>query len=88
MQIIPLSRIEQQQTSKVVQQEQQQIEHQLRKQTPVITEQVQKIFCHSCATRTELISKEFFYTFEDGKAVFFCNRQEKNLWVGLYKLDS
>jgi hypothetical protein len=83
-----VSKVQQQE---IVSVEQQQVESsmkkQLVKQTPVVTDQNQKIFCHSCPTRTELISKEFFYTFSDGKAVFFCNIQEKNLWVGQYKLD-
>jgi len=89
------SKVEQQQSeyqlaSKV---EQQQIEYQLQKKnlqktTPVITEQDQKIFCHSCATRTELSIKKFFYIFADGKSVFFCNAQEKNLWLKIYKLNS
>lgn len=73
--------------SKVEQlQEQQQIEHALSKknllkQTPVVTETKQKIFCHSCSTRTELSIKKFFYTFPDGKAVFFCNNEERKLWL-------
>jgi len=72
--------------------EQQQIESSmmkkhLMKQTPVITQQDQKIFCHSCISRTDIISKEFFYTFSDGKAVFFCNEQEKKVWIGTYKLS-
>jgi len=83
-----VSKVEQQE---IVDVEQQQIESSMKKllvkQTPVITEQKQKIFCHSCPTRTELISKEFFYTFPDGKAVFFCNGQEKNKWLENYKLD-
>lgn len=73
--------------------EQQQIEYALSKknllkQTPVITETTQKIYCHSCPTRTELSVKEFFYTFSDGKAVFFCNKQEKDMWLKLNKINS
>jgi len=88
MQIV--SKVNQEQIEKT---EQEQIEYQIQKnnlknKTPVITEQVQKVFCHSCTTKTELITKNFFYTFPDGKSVFFCNAQEKNLWVGIYKLHS
>ncbi len=94
MQIIA-SKVEQQQSecqlaSKV---EQQQIQNQieknsLKKQESVIEQTIQKIFCHSCIDRTEIISKEFFYTFPNGTSVFFCNEQEKRLWVGIYKLSS
>jgi len=86
-----LSTVEQLQD--VAKTEQQQIEYSLQKKnllktTPVITKTEQKIFCHFCPTRTDLISKEFFYTFPNGLSVFFCNKQEKDLWVGIYKLNS
>ncbi len=86
-----MSTVEQMQD--VARTEQQQIEYSLQKKKllkikPVIAETDQKIFCHSCPTRTDLISKEFFYTFQDGLSVFFCNKQEKDLWVGIYKLSS
>ena len=88
MQIV--SKVEQQQIEKT---EQAQIEYRLQKkhlvkQTPVITEQVQKVFCHSCPTRVDLITKKFFYTFPDGKPVFFCNAQEKNEWLDRCNLNS
>jgi len=77
----------------VEKQEEQQIQHNIGKHhfskpDQMVAEQLQKIHCHSCPTKTELISKEFFFKFPDGKVVFFCNTQEKNLWVGFYKLSS
>jgi len=79
--------------SEVEQIEEQQIQNQIAKhnhskQDIVIEQKQQKVFCHSCMEKTEIISKKFFYTFTDGKAVFFCNEQEKNLWIGIYKLSS
>lgn len=81
------------QISGVEQVEEQQIQyqiakHNLKKQDIVIKQKQQKIICHSCIEKTEIISKEFFYTFPDGTSVFFCNEQEKRKWIGIYKLDS
>jgi len=67
--------------------EEQQIQDQidkrnLKKQEYVIVEQTtQQINCHSCPSRTVIISKESFYKFPDGKAVFFCNDQERDQWM-------
>lgn len=81
--------------SSVKQVEQQQMENQIEKnnlanQTGVIQEQ--KIFCHFCPTKIEMVSKESFYKFPDGKVdgkiVFFCNNQEKDAWLNQYKLNS
>ena len=73
--------------------EQQQVEdqikkHNLKKQEYVIEQTTQKIYCHSCPNRTEIISKESFYKFPDGKIVFFCNAQERDQWMKNYKLSS
>ncbi len=79
--------------SKADQIEEQQIQYQLdkhnsSKQDIVIKQKQQKVFCHSCMERTEIISKKFFYRFTNGKIGFFCNEQEKKLWIGIYKLGS
>jgi len=71
--------------------EHQQIKSQIEKhdfsiKDNVIPEQPQKIYCHFCPNRTEIISKEFFYKFTDGKAVFFCNPEQRLLWMKLHKL--
>ena len=71
--------------------EEQQIQYQieknnLQKQDDVIQEQ--KIFCHFCPMRTEIISKKYLYKFQDGKAIFFCNSQEKEIWMRIHKLIS
>ncbi len=62
--------------------------HSLKKQEYVIEQTTQKIYCHSCPKRTTIISKDFFYTFPDGKAVFFCNNQERDLWMKNNKINS
>ncbi len=86
MQIIA-SKVEQQQSeyqlaSKV---EQQQIENEIQKKNFQKDDLVieQKLYCHFCPTKTEIITKEFFYKFADGKAVFFCNTNERDLWMKL-----
>lgn len=70
--------------SEAKQQEHQQIEKQMQKHlvknNNVITEQ-QKLYCHFCPIPTEIISKEFFYKFKDGRAIFFCNVKEKIQWM-------
>ena len=71
--------------------EEQQIQYQIEKnnlpkQDDVIQEQ--KIFCHFCPIRTDIISKKYLYKFPDEKSVFFCNSQEKELWMRLHKLIS
>jgi len=81
------------QISGVEQVEEQQIQYQIAKhnhskQDIVIKQKQRKVFCHSCMEKTEIISKEFFYTFPDGIVVFFCNEKEKRLWIGIYKLGS
>jgi len=75
--------------TEVEQIEEQQIQYQIAKHNPKKqkSKTIQKIFCHSCMEQIEIISKEFFFTFPDGMSVFFCNEQEKKLWVGIYKLN-
>lgn len=73
--------------------EEQQIQYQIAKhnhskQDIVIKQKLQKIFCHFCPIRTEIISKKYLYKFPDGKAIFFCNSQEKEIWMRLHKLNS
>ncbi len=81
------------QISEVEQIEEQQIQyqiakHNLKKQDIVVKQIQQKIYCHRCIEKTEIISKEFFYTFANGTSVFFCNEQEKRLWIGINNLGS
>jgi len=69
--------------------EQQQIQYQIEKNNDnMIQQKLQKIFCHFCPMRTEIISKKYLYKFPDGKAIFFCNSQEKEIWMRLHKLNS
>lgn len=76
--------------------EQQQIEHQMQKhsiknvkakQQKLKAEQ-QKLYCHFCPIQTEIISKEFFFKFKDGRAIFFCNIDEKIQWMKILQLNS
>lgn len=81
-----LSSIEQVQKTEQ-QQIQRIVKNNLSEQTDVIIQE-QKIFCHFCPAKIEMISKESFYKFPDGKIVFFCNNQEKDSWLKQYKLNS